>query len=349
MFNFKYKNADGLWVKIITLTHQDASKAQIVLLPMIHVADKLYYEEMCYEQWCCDTVILEGVTHPIGRMLNKFYRAFAALKNIGAAAQSAQSISNDEDAKKRREGTFLWHAPQEGAPLEHTCYLDYPDVDPGKMRRAVRFVKGDVSASTARESLKMLPWWVYAVAPFAMIGALITVRFQSRSQIIDALFPEGAVASYDGGGSADRALNTLMKFAGDTRDKHLAEVLLHEINSPANKGKTIGIKFGVGHMHPLIKMLRKAQSYKIANKRGVLAWAIDPKAQVASPNDCYGIAKEKYYDIMIEPSRKQEALRNPWAADWPSQPASARTANISFSLPNTPISALTPAGRTSTG
>ena len=265
-----------------------------------HVADKLYYEEMCYEQWCCDTVILEGVTHPIGRMLNKFYRAFAALKNIGAQRHRVPNRFRMTRMQRREERAHFCGTRRKKMPYcRHTCYLDYPDVDPGKMRRAVRFVKGDVSASTARELLKMLPWWVYAVAPFAMIGALITVRFQSRSQIIDALFPEGAVASYDGGGSADRALNTLMKFAGDTRDKHLAEVLLHEINSPANKGKTIGIKFGVGHMHPLIKMLRKAQSYKIANKRGVLAWAIDPKAQVASPNDCYGIAKEKilrYHD-----------------------------------------------------
>lgn len=307
MFNFKYKSADGLWVKIITLTHKDTSKPKIILLPMIHVADKMYFEEMYYEKWCCDTVLLEGVRHPIARMLSKFYKGFAALKNIGARAQDDSSVRKGDD--------LSWHSPREDAPLEHTAYLDYTDIDPNEIRRAVRFVKADVSAGTARKSLQLLPWWVYVVAPFAMIGTLIMLRFKTRSEIIDLLLPQGAVAIVDEESPADRAWNTFVNFAGSTRDKHLANVLLHEINAPSNAGKTIGVKFGVEHMHPLIKMLRKAQSYNITNKRGVLAWAIDPKGQDASPNDCYGVAKEKYYDIMLEPSRQREALRNPWATD----------------------------------
>ena len=307
MFNFKYKNNDGLWVKVLTLAHNDASKPRIVLMPMMHVADKRYFEEMYYEEWCCDVVLLEGVNHPIGRMLNKFYAACAALKNIGAKAQHNSSTGDVGKPGEDSTNWIAWHSPQVGAPLECTSFLNYPEIDPNELKRAVRFVKADVSKSTARDSLKELPWWMLVLAPFAFIGALIMLRFQSRKKLIDEFSAEGHYAEKEDGGWLDAELNLFMKFATDTRDAHLGNVLLNEIESPANLGKTIGVKFGVGHMRPLLKTLRKTHGYQIASKRGVLAWAVDPRAQESSPNKCYGVAKEKYYDIMVEPWRKREA------------------------------------------
>ena len=306
MFNFKYKNADGLWVKTVTLTHHNDSMPAIVLLPMIHVADKRYFEEMYYEEWCCDVVLLEGVRHPFGRILNKFYEAFGALKNIGARAQNDPSLRKDMGSDERPGDGISWHSPRKGAPEECISFIEYPDIGSDEMKRAVRFVLADVSAETARDSLKVLPWWTYVAAPFALIGALIMMRFKSRSEMIGWMRVEGPAGEIEGKGALGAAFNTFLKFAIDTRDNHLANILLDEIKSPANAGKTIGIKFGVGHMPPLIKMLRKTLGYTIAGKRGVLAWAIDPKAQDASPDRCYGVAMEKYYDIMLEPSRKRQ-------------------------------------------
>jgi hypothetical protein len=317
MYNFTFKNTDGLWVKVTTLTHQDPSKPKIVLLPMIHVADNSYFEEMYYEKFCCDVVLLEGVVHPIGSLANTFYKAFAALRNVGARAQ--YEWSSQTGLRDSGWGTcdVQWHHPKESAPLECTVYQEYPETDPAQMRRAIRFVRADVTAKMAREALRTLPWWTYVVVPFVMLSALVTLRFKTRVAIIDELFANRHSTQGDGKSAADRAWNVFWKFASETRDDRLASVLFDELKSPLNAGKTIGVKFGAAHMYPLIIKLRRRLGYKITEKRAVLAWAIDPKLQAASPNNCYGVAKEKYARIIWEPAMKREANQNLWEAKLP--------------------------------
>jgi hypothetical protein len=321
MYSFTYKNTNGLWVNVTTLTHKDHLKPKIVLLPMIHVADGLFFEEMYYEQFCCDVVLEEGVVHPVGRFANLFYRAFAALKNVGASAQHRWSSQSKQHNEGWRADDVQWHSPKVAAPTECTVYQDYPEIDPALMKRATRFVKADVTAKVAREALKALPLWTYLAVPFAFLGALVTLRFKSRLEIIDALSNGRHGTHSDGKSDADRAWNVFSRFAGETRDNHLAKVLFDEIKSPANASKTICVKFGAAHMYPLLTKLRRRLGYKISEKRAVLAWATKTAAQGTSPVECYGVAQDRYARIMWEPAMRRGATENALHASWQEEPA----------------------------
>ena len=188
-----HKDAAGLKMRITRLAHKDKNKPEILLLPMMHVADASFYDEMYDEKRKCHVVVFEGASMKLGKWAGLMYRMIGGSKKLGLTLQSEAHSGKlswkqwwAQIKKDRLEG---WKRPHDGAAFEKTIKVHLPvDCSCGRceITRRVRYVRADLDEKETEKSLKKFPIWARILLPLiAIIGGLAARFGFDRQDLID--------------------------------------------------------------------------------------------------------------------------------------------------------------------
>lgn len=301
MVAFKSVDIIGLWMNFVSYRHKDSTKPEILLLPMIHAADEAFYEEVYWEKWASDVVLLEGVRIPVSRALGKAYKIVAAGRKLKLAAQSTffgrKSAEDNRPSENSKEADG-WYREKPGAAWQRDSIIDYREQGWKVPPRLFREVRADIGPVAAAKALKTIPFWFWLAAPIAILVASVFIRFMDREEFVEKISGNGEPEFGDSW--FERPMRDFYRFVTETRDGRLAEVLSGQCADPENARKTISVKFGSAHMKKLHKHITGELGYKPVSERWVLAIASDLDIAEECLFDGYGQAESAYYDRLVE-------------------------------------------------
>lgn len=292
MSAFKRVDNSGVWLSIKRLKSADSRRPDIVLLPMMHIADRQFFDEMNWERWQADVLLVEGAT---GKLANYASRAmrFISKGRLGARFQ------NDSQRSVTSGGqNDVWTRSYPNAPSECTVLYNVWDDDAAPFERSVRWIRADMDEEATRKALSGIPLWAWIVLPFFAIGVAIFGRFFLGRRMTASVISESS--------KSDRifekrsVFDKISRYVMDDRDDYLFEVLSREIIRPDNKNNLIGVQFGAAHMDTLYNRLAGKFGYRANESRAVLALAVPPEDENRASAGCFGVAEEAYVERMMQ-------------------------------------------------
>ncbi len=201
----------GVRSAVFRFEHTDRSSS-FTLFPMIHVADKSFYDEVVNQLSECDVVLTEGVKTRTGTLLTASYRYFAKNQKLGLVLQSNMSLDTLN------------------ADIKHA------DVD-----------SGDFSKKWAE-----LPFLQrYLIPALAPIYGLYLRFFGTRESIGKGMhldLHDHNDELLDDNETFEKIEEVIL----DWRDKHLIGIIDKHISDSDVDQKSIGIVFGARHMRAVI-------------------------------------------------------------------------------------------------
>ena len=280
---FIKKDEAGIWVKFKRYTHIDETKPDVVLMPMIHVADNNFFQNAKQWRWNCDIVLYEHAEGKFGRLASWVFRILA--KCLGLTLQGrSRNNSLKQDKQKNNQG----HKPvQQGYVCVEQTTRTRLD---GQSERVItyncscgecpvktmRYVHADLNQEERREVLAGLPFWVFPMMAIYAIGAAIEIMlFGRREDILDGTDSGDSVFADWLREPETSWRYKIAYYIMPRRDAKLIEVLHTEIMGPDSTDKVVGVEFGAKHMRSVQRFLRHEMRYRIDEAEWLLAICID--------------------------------------------------------------------------
>lgn len=263
----------GCWVNIRRYRQYDGNAPRILLLPMFHIADKAYLNYMTIEMWKADIVLLEGAAGPLARMAKLVRKLITNTGRFGLTREWAGSKSNKEDDHYAEEIGDWAHATPH-APIEKSYRIR-------ETGRIVRFIKSDLSAGEVHASTNGLPILFWLLAPFVLtaFGIYASLKMTRRDFSDNA----GTDSLHDWKDEKDGSWKRkLYDYLIRDREARIFSILDREITNPLNRGKTIAVRWGAGHMDAIRAWLKTQHGCYNDSDLWVLAIEADDTAQETS-------------------------------------------------------------------
>ena len=287
MGKFTYTNDDGRWMRITRFYDPAGIKPDVTLLPMIHIGERGFYEEIFHEVWCHDVCYFEGCWMPGHNVLHFLYRLASICSGLrfqGAGSKATKKIPKliGEDV------TNSFGLDEYIKGLACNCG-ECPDY-------SYRLIRADFHEEQARHAIAKIPLWLKLSLPFFALAALFMIPFiVTRDLFMEELdSDEQEDDLFKGFGGP------LWTFIRDDRDAFLRKILHDEILAPRNAGKSLCVKYGANHMKRLADFLIFELGYELAERRDVLAVKADKNKQIDDEKVGYGVAKAaftlRYYE-----------------------------------------------------
>ena len=301
MVGFSYTDDYGFWVNISYYTHSDPDMPAITLLPMIHLGEEAYYDEIKHEMWCHDSVYLEGCYVPAVKGLYLLHRiiGFRSKLKLQAGKRSLwrnwqkEKLSSGHDALQERVREFSCDCGE--------CYS-----------LQLRQVRADLHRWHALKALKTIPFWNKICFPFIILAALIAAPFLNLRTLLFEEDDSEEDPDQDEDHWLERLILPFKKFVLEDRDLFLRTVLAEEIIEDKNKGKSLCIKYGEKHMKALSETLLKDFGYELSEQRSVLAVAKNKSQDLSELDTGYGIAYDKLWNLEEKQNDTPEFWEGPF-------------------------------------
>ncbi|WP_108810801.1 hypothetical protein [Sphingorhabdus sp. Alg231-15] len=191
--------------------------SSFTLFPMVHVADRSFYDEVLKRLASCDVILTEGVRTKTGTLLTASYRYFTKNQKLGLVLQSTMSLDN------------------------LTADIRHADV-----------ASGDFSKKWAE--LPFLPRFLIPI--IAPVYGLYLRYFGTRESIGKSMgldLHDHNDAILDDNEIVEKMEEVIL----DWRDKHLIGIINGHIQQTEDDKKSVGIVFGARHMRAVIHHLHK--------------------------------------------------------------------------------------------
>lgn len=202
---------------VIFRFENDDRPTGFTLFPMVHVADKAFYDGILKRLSDCDVVLTEGVRTKTGRLLTASYRYFTRNPKLGFVLQSTMSL-DDLNAK-------IHHA--------------------------------DVASEDFSRKWAQLPFWLRFLIPVAAPIYGMYLRFFGTRESIGKGMGLDLHDHNDALLDENEGFEEMEEVILDWRDKHLISIIDGYIQSDGDEEKTVGIVFGARHMRAVIHHLHK--------------------------------------------------------------------------------------------
>lgn len=197
----------------------DERSSSFILIPMVHVADETFYDDVVQRLSKCDVILTEGVKTKTGSLLTASYRYFVKNPKLGMVLQKTMSL----DGLK--------------AEIHHA----------------------DVASKDFSEQWSKLPAFQRFIIPLLAPAYGLYLRFfGTRESIGDRLgldLHDHGDAILDD----NEAFEQIDALILDWRDNHLIGIVDDYIKQDDKEKRTIGIVFGARHMRAVIHHLKREQ------------------------------------------------------------------------------------------
>ena len=201
----------------------------IFLFPMIHIADKSFYDVAIDRCEQCDLVLAEGVKGKSMSLLTSSYRYFAKNKKVGLVLQS--------------------------------------DIMAGD--KVAHFVNSDVSAEKFNQKWSNVSFvsklTILSLSP--LVG--LYLRFFGTREMIAKHLSVEDLEGRDNLLDQDDHFAKFREVALHWRDQEFIKLLDGTLTKYQNQKENIGIVFGASHMRAIIRHLVNEKSYKITHAEWV--------------------------------------------------------------------------------
>lgn len=275
-----------MWARVSNYAHPDPAMPTITLLPMIHIGEREFFQEMRYEMWRHDTAFLEGSYMPGRKLFHVFHRAYGRFSSL-----SLQSGKLPLWKKWKRESKTQGKTELTEVLRKSGCNCGSCDVD------ELRTVRADLHRWHALKAFKTIPLWAKLIFPLLILAAIIASPFMNlRNNVLDDGSCEGCENCEGDENFFDKLMAPFWKFAIDDRDLFLRMVLAEEIMRPSNSGKSLCVKYGAKHMPILDKTLLQDFGYQLMTQRDILAIKKDKDMDASDIITGYGYAVKKYWE-----------------------------------------------------
>lgn len=300
MSDFSFSDGNGYWMRISYYSHPNPNLPAITLLPMVHLGEDGYYDEIMNEMWCHDTVYLEGSYMPGRRGLYLFHRLIAWRDKLSLQSGyipffrqwRTESKLSGKSKLKEWNRTFSCDCGNNNECESGYCF-----------ELKLRMVRADLHRWHAMKAIKAMPLWSKICFPFVILAALIISPFLNL-RTYDYEDDETA-EQHD---IFDKFMAPYYKFARDDRDLFLRMVLAEEILNETNQNKQLCVKYGAKHMPTLVSTLLKDFNYKLTKQRSVLAIAKSKSTDLSIINTGYSIASEKLRKKISDIRQSKESM-----------------------------------------
>lgn len=283
MGKFTYINDDGRWMRIHRFHDPKGIRPDITLLPMIHIGETEYYQEMNREAWCHDVLYFEGCWVPGRKFLSLFFKTMAVRAGLRYQGGGRKSKSQPI-LLKGRSVTNEFQLDEYITKLRCVC---------GKCPEySVRAIRADFHKPIAKLALAHIPLLHKVMFPMLLLVCIILSLFFTRDDIFNLDLDEN-----DKGDETDFikwVMMPYMRFVRDDRDDFLKTVIHNEILAPRNAKKTLCVKYGERHMKPLHDFLIHDLGYVCTQTRDVLAVKTRKISTVDKDYAGYGVAHKAF-------------------------------------------------------
>jgi len=285
MGSFSFSDENGMWVRITKYAHPNPSMPSITLLPMIHIGEKAFFEEMNSEMWRHDSVFLEGAYMPARKLFHLFHRAFGAFSSL-----SLQSGKLPFWKRWRREtvteGRYgLTEKIRKTGCDCGGCFYD-----------EIRTIRADLHRWHALKAFRTIPLWAKLTYPILILAAILASPFLNFRDY--SLENDDEVHKDDGDPKDyfDRLMQPFWKYAMHDRDLFLRMILAEEILRPRHKSKSLCVKYGAKHMPVLAETFLQDFGYVQTDQRDVLAVKKVKDLKISDEDAGYGFSSKKYWE-----------------------------------------------------
>lgn len=193
-------------------------KTSFTLFPMVHVADKAFYDGVLKRLADCDVVLTEGVRTKTGRFMTASYRYFAKNPKLGFVLQSTMSL----DGLK--------------AKIHHA----------------------DVASGDFSSKWSQLPFWQRFLIPLVAPLYGLYLRFFGTRESIGKRMGLDLHDHGDALLDDSEIMQEMEEVILDWRDQHLIRIIDDYMHSDDDGEKSVGIVFGARHMRAVIHHLHKS-------------------------------------------------------------------------------------------
>jgi hypothetical protein len=210
-------------------------KLEFLLIPMIHLGEQNYYEEVQKRLMDCQYIIYEGVNSFRGAMLTWSYRFLSKRKRLGL-------ITQGDGLRLRELKSKLLHS--------------------------------DVSQSEFDKSWSQLPLKLRLLLVFVVpFYSLYLFLFATRSLIAKNLRLED-LPSRDEIIHSDDDFKKLDDLLGSKRDKIINTYIEQEFLRKRKMDVLIGVIYGAKHIVPIIKFLMAKYGFKVVKAEWITVFNI---------------------------------------------------------------------------
>lgn len=199
----------------------DIVKPKFLVLPMVHIGDKSFYDEVSRRLDDCQTIVYEGVPGFRTRLLTQAYRITAKKKSLNLTLQRDAIRINDQEARK---------------------------------------VHADVTSEGFAANWRGLPWLQQiGLTILAPLYGIWTYMFSTRESLAkgrstDSLSNSNALRKDD---SAIAVRDVFLT----KRDEFIVLQIDKYLDVYKNEGETVAILFGAGHMPAIVSHLTEKHGY----------------------------------------------------------------------------------------
>ena len=199
----------------------DQSKPKFLVLPMVHIGDKSFYDEVSRRLGGCQTIIFEGVPGFRARLLTQAYRITAKKKSLDLTLQRDEIRIDDYEARK---------------------------------------VHADVSSVGFAANWRGLPWLQQiGLSILAPLYGVWTYLFSTRESLAKGRSTDSLSNAY-ALRKDDSAIAVRDVFL-TKRDEFIVSQIDRYLETCESEGETAAILFGAGHMPAIISHLSEEHGY----------------------------------------------------------------------------------------
>ena len=304
MTQISKNDESGYWLNICELESCDSDLPTIKLIPMVHVAEKDFFEAAKLEHYMCDIALYEGAFLRTRGILRLIYRILKGGKRLALSYQNDRSGNTVSDSNCENTEMFVEY---ENGPQTyiHKCkpFAEYPEHE--KFSRTIRYIRADLGAKGTQGALKSVPFWFWIVCSGFLLGMALFGRLFMSRKILSELLDEPSTMSFiDSVDDLDlpewlaNHARTLTRYVTTERDEYLKKILDHEIQNNVGKDRLIGVQYGAGHMPVLIDWLVKRRGYSLVESKSMLAIPREISSENEMLEKQYEVTREAYQDRM---------------------------------------------------
>ena len=294
----------------------------ITLLPMIHLGEKGYYDEIKHEMWCHNKAFLEGCYVPTKRSLHLFHRLIGFFSGLSLQSGKISFFRKWKKEEKTSGKNSLQESVRVFGCNCGSCYYE-----------ELRLVRADLHRWHFLKVFRSMPWWSKLSYPFLIVAALLAAPFLNLRKYE---FSEEDDADSEEEDWLDRFFKPFFKFTRTDRDLFLRTVLAEEIIRDCNQGKKLCVKYGERHMLPLAETLLADFDYKLARQRNVLAVAKHRSMDLSNLKTGYGQAHKQFWAKIRSKPRLEPLIQTVPAKETAYSNQTSKAGISSIAYQNTP-------------
>lgn len=199
----------------------DQAAPRFLVLPMVHIGDKSFYDEVSRRLNGCETIIHEGVQGFRSRSLTQAYRITAKKRSLNLVLQSDEIRINDNQARK---------------------------------------IHADVSSEGFAANWRGLPWLQQIGLPIlAPVYGIWTYLFSTRESLAKGRSTDSLSNAYAlrKGDSASAVRDSFLT----KRDEFIVSQIDTYLEDCKGEGEMAAILFGAGHMPAIVSHLSEKHGY----------------------------------------------------------------------------------------